>query len=68
MARLSASEERDGRRTAAILSGPSTIALDATHVRFFTRESLYRCFEDAGLVVSHLERVRVEPEETEFRT
>jgi 2-polyprenyl-3-methyl-5-hydroxy-6-metoxy-1,4-benzoquinol methylase len=42
--------------------------LDETHLRFFTRESVHDCFERAGFVVSHLERVRVEPEQTEFAT
>lgn len=42
--------------------------LDDTHVRFFTRDSVYDCFEQAGFVIAHLERVRLEPEATEFRT
>jgi SAM-dependent methyltransferase len=42
--------------------------LDEAHLRFFTRESVYECFERAGFVISHLERVQVEPEATEFRT
>src|SRR5581483_1728689 len=42
--------------------------LDDTHVRFFTREAIERCLEAAGWVIDHLERVRVEPEQTEFRT
>jgi 2-polyprenyl-3-methyl-5-hydroxy-6-metoxy-1,4-benzoquinol methylase len=42
--------------------------LDETHLRFFTRESVFECFERAGFVVAHLERVQVEPEATEFRT
>jgi 2-polyprenyl-3-methyl-5-hydroxy-6-metoxy-1,4-benzoquinol methylase len=42
--------------------------LDETHLRFFTRESVFECFERAGFVVDHLERVQVEPEATEFRT
>lgn len=42
--------------------------LDDSHLRFFTRESLYECFETAGYAISHLERFRLEPEATEFRT
>src|SRR5262245_44768372 len=42
--------------------------LDESHLRFFTRDSVYDCFERAGFVVSHLERVLVEPEDTEFGT
>lgn len=42
--------------------------LDDTHLRFFTRDSIYECFEGAGFVISHLERVLVEPSATEFRT
>ncbi|HMH50495.1 MAG TPA: class I SAM-dependent methyltransferase [Candidatus Acidoferrum sp.] len=41
--------------------------LDDTHLRFFTRQSVYECFERAGFLVSHLECLRVEPEATEFR-
>jgi len=42
--------------------------LDDTHLRFFTRHSIYDCFERAGFLISHLERLQVEPEATEFRT
>jgi 2-polyprenyl-3-methyl-5-hydroxy-6-metoxy-1,4-benzoquinol methylase len=42
--------------------------LDEGHLRFFTRESIYETFERAGFVVTHLERLRLEPEATEFRT
>jgi 2-polyprenyl-3-methyl-5-hydroxy-6-metoxy-1,4-benzoquinol methylase len=42
--------------------------LDEGHLRFFTRDSLYETFERAGLVISHLERLRLPPEATEFRT
>jgi 2-polyprenyl-3-methyl-5-hydroxy-6-metoxy-1,4-benzoquinol methylase len=42
--------------------------LDDTHLRFFTRDSIYACFEDAGFAISRLERIRIEPERTEFRT
>jgi SAM-dependent methyltransferase len=42
--------------------------LDETHLRFFTRHSIYDCFERAGFLISHLERLQVEPEATEFRT
>jgi 2-polyprenyl-3-methyl-5-hydroxy-6-metoxy-1,4-benzoquinol methylase len=42
--------------------------LDETHLRFFTRQSVYECFERAGLVIVHLERVCLPAEATEFRT
>ena len=42
--------------------------LDDTHLRFFTRDSIYECFEGAGFVIDHLERLVLEPSETEFRT
>jgi 2-polyprenyl-3-methyl-5-hydroxy-6-metoxy-1,4-benzoquinol methylase len=42
--------------------------LDSTHLRFFTRETLYACFEAAGMAITHLERLTLEPEATEFRT
>jgi 2-polyprenyl-3-methyl-5-hydroxy-6-metoxy-1,4-benzoquinol methylase len=42
--------------------------LDSTHLRFFTRETLYACFEAAGMTITHLERLTLEPEATEFRT
>jgi hypothetical protein len=41
--------------------------LDDTHVRFFTRDTIYECFEKAGFVISWLERIWIEPEFTEFR-
>jgi len=42
--------------------------LDDTHIRFFTRDSLYECLEQAGFTVTYLERVEIPPGETEFRT
>jgi 2-polyprenyl-3-methyl-5-hydroxy-6-metoxy-1,4-benzoquinol methylase len=42
--------------------------LDDTHIRFFTRDSIYECFEEAGFAVTHLDRLTLEPAETEFRT
>jgi 2-polyprenyl-3-methyl-5-hydroxy-6-metoxy-1,4-benzoquinol methylase len=42
--------------------------LDDTHIRFFTRDTIFECFERAGFAVSHLERIVVPPEQTEFRT
>jgi 2-polyprenyl-3-methyl-5-hydroxy-6-metoxy-1,4-benzoquinol methylase/uncharacterized coiled-coil protein SlyX len=42
--------------------------LDDTHIRFFTRDSIYRCLEEAGFAVTHLDRLTLEPAETEFRT
>jgi 2-polyprenyl-3-methyl-5-hydroxy-6-metoxy-1,4-benzoquinol methylase len=42
--------------------------LDDTHLHFFTRESIHDCFERAGLIITHLDPIRVEPPATEFRT
>ncbi|HEY2944035.1 MAG TPA: class I SAM-dependent methyltransferase [Vicinamibacteria bacterium] len=42
--------------------------LDDSHLRFFTRDSIYECFEGAGFVIDHLERFIVEPADTEFQT
>ena len=42
--------------------------LDETHLRFFTRKSICECFEYAGFGVSSVERLEVEPAETEFHT
>jgi 2-polyprenyl-3-methyl-5-hydroxy-6-metoxy-1,4-benzoquinol methylase len=42
--------------------------LDETHLRFFTRDSLLASFEQGGFDVTHLERLPLEPEATEFRT
>jgi hypothetical protein len=42
--------------------------LDDTHLRFFSKQGTLRTFEDAGYVVSELERVRIEPLYTEFQT
>ncbi|MGH9320734.1 MAG: class I SAM-dependent methyltransferase [Vicinamibacteria bacterium] len=42
--------------------------LDETHLRFFTLASIHDCFERGGFAVTGLDRIRVEPELTEFRT
>jgi 2-polyprenyl-3-methyl-5-hydroxy-6-metoxy-1,4-benzoquinol methylase len=42
--------------------------LDDTHIRFFTRDSIYQCLEEAGFAITHLDRLTLEPVETEFRT
>ena len=42
--------------------------LDDTHIHFFTRNTIYECFEGAGLEIATLERITARPEETEFRT
>jgi 2-polyprenyl-3-methyl-5-hydroxy-6-metoxy-1,4-benzoquinol methylase len=42
--------------------------LDETHLRFFTRHSIYDCFERSGFLISHLECLQLEPEATEFHT
>lgn len=41
--------------------------LDAAHLRFYTRETMEQLFEDAGLVIGHLERVERKIEESEVR-
>lgn len=40
--------------------------LDATHIRFFTKQSLVRLFEEAGFAITHLARYRRDPRRTEF--
>lgn len=40
--------------------------LDDTHIRFFTRSSLYRTFENAGFQITSLDRSFVKAEESEF--
>jgi 2-polyprenyl-3-methyl-5-hydroxy-6-metoxy-1,4-benzoquinol methylase len=40
--------------------------LDDTHIRFFTKQSLLRTFEQAGFAVVKLERFSLEPKCTEF--
>lgn len=40
--------------------------LDATHVRFFTRESVCRLLEDAGLAIEVLQSTVLDPLETEI--
>lgn len=40
--------------------------LDATHVRFFTRESIYRLFEAAGLLIGEEKRIELGPFGTEI--
>ena len=42
--------------------------LDDTHIRFFTRSSIYQTFAEAGLQVTSLERSFVKAEESEFAT
>ena len=42
--------------------------LDATHIKFFSHESLLRLFEDAGFCISEIQRVRSKPQNTEFKT
>lgn len=44
----------------------STGLLDATHLRFFTRESACRLLEDAGLVIEVLQSTVLDPLETEI--
>jgi GT2 family glycosyltransferase/2-polyprenyl-3-methyl-5-hydroxy-6-metoxy-1,4-benzoquinol methylase len=41
--------------------------LDSTHVRFFTRRSLLRMLRDTGWHVDHMESIRVDLPESEFR-
>ena len=42
--------------------------LDRTHLRFFTRDSLQKLFDDAGFLIGHLERheMRIEDSEVSF--
>lgn len=42
--------------------------LDDTHIRFFTKRSVTRTFEDAGFLITKLERSEIRPEHTEFKT
>ncbi len=42
--------------------------LDDSHLRFFTRDSIYECLEQAGYTVTYLDRVTLQPGDTEFRT
>lgn len=42
--------------------------LDDTHIRFFTRETVRRTFEEAGYFVASNDRIVVPPHETEFKT
>ena len=42
--------------------------LDDTHIRFFTKKTIYQVFERAGLVIVNLDRKVIPPEESEFRT
>jgi 2-polyprenyl-3-methyl-5-hydroxy-6-metoxy-1,4-benzoquinol methylase len=40
--------------------------LDDTHIRFFTKKTIYQTFERAGFAVCNLDRVICRPDETEF--
>ena len=42
--------------------------LDDTHIRFFTRQTIYHTFEKAGYLIVSLDRNCVSPSETEFKT
>ncbi len=42
--------------------------LDNTHIRFFTKKTVYQLFEKAGFVISHLDRVICRDCNTEFST
>jgi 2-polyprenyl-3-methyl-5-hydroxy-6-metoxy-1,4-benzoquinol methylase len=46
----------------------ATGLLDATHIRFFTKENLLSLLEDAGFDLSELCRFALEPSKTEFHT
>lgn len=46
----------------------TTGLLDDTHIRFFTKRTITRTFEDAGFIVTRLQRSEVKPEHTEFKT
>lgn len=42
--------------------------LDDTHIRFFTRQTIYQTFEEAGYLIVSLYRVTVKESKTEFNT
>lgn len=42
--------------------------LDNTHIRFFTRESIFRTFEEGGFNLLAVDRTLVPPADTEFAT
>lgn len=42
--------------------------LDNTHIRFFTRQTIYKTFEAAGYCITSLDRNIAEPHSTEFET
>lgn len=42
--------------------------LDDTHVRFFTKKSIYQMFENAGLRITNTDRMIISPKDTEFTT
>lgn len=42
--------------------------LDDTHIRFFTKKTIYDAFEKAGYLIVAMERRRLKPIDTEFQT
>lgn len=42
--------------------------LDDTHLRFFTKHGIYELFEKSGYIISLMDRVKVPPESTEFKS
>lgn len=42
--------------------------LDDTHIRFFTKKTIYETFEKAGFLIVTVERNIVKPNESEFKT
>ena len=42
--------------------------LDDTHIRFFTRQTIYDAFEKAGYMIVALDRIRMPASKTEFKT
>ena len=42
--------------------------LDDTHIRFFTKKTIFQMFENAGFFISSLDRVIKAPQDTEFHT
>lgn len=42
--------------------------LDDTHIHFFTKNAIFNTFEKSGFLIAELDRLRLKPAETEFKT